>query len=309
MRDMKKRRLLLAVIGALMLFLGDGGVAPASGRAKADPPTLAGTTRITGGSTAAMWVDIPSEVQLRSRYGPNPDIRIKGRGRMVGFVLTQTPVNELDREFLFGGRADFCAEAGCSSNDTFQFMGASSASGDDPANRVVLPKGRYILYLIADGSPVSVTLRLQGLRGSAKLTPTSPVASSVSVPTPETEMVAPEKKAYWFGDSASIEGEAGLLIGGLSVDTTDWIQGAYGSCVQREFHEPAKVAYSLACPGGSEAWNVEGYATNPIDRKLHHTSVWNVEPGGDWGIGLNYVAAADVKQARAIVFHMSYDIP
>jgi hypothetical protein len=256
-----------------------------------------------------MWVDIPADAHFRSRYGPNPDVQIQGRGRMVGFVLTQTPVDELDREFVFGGRADFCPGEACSSSDTFQFMGASSASGADPANSVVLPKGRYLLYLIADGAPVSIRLRLHGLGGGVKLSPSAPVSASISMPTAETEMVAPENKAYWFGDSASIDGDAGLLIGGLSVDTTEWVQGAYGSCVQRDLREPPKVAYSIACPTGSEAWNVEGYATDPMDRHLHHTSVWNVEPGGDWGIGINYVAAATVNHVRAMVFHMSYDVP
>jgi hypothetical protein len=188
-------------------------------------------------------------------------------------------------------------------------MGASSSSGADPANRVVLPAGRYLLYLIADGAPVTITLRLHGLSRTTKVAPSTPVSSSISVPSTETEMVGPERKAYWFGDSATIHGPAGLLIGGLSVDSDEWVQGAYGTCIQRELREPPKLAYSVACPAGSEAWNVEGYATNPMDRELHHTSVWNVEPGGDWGIGMNYVAAADVKTVRALVFHMSYDVP
>ena len=306
---MKGRSIAFALLGSLVVLTAQSGLVPSAGLAKTAPPEVAGVTRIAGDKTSAMWVTIPREVRFQSGYGPNPDIQIRGAGRMVGFVLTQVPTDRFDREFVFGGRAAFCSTPGCESDDTYQFMGATSASGSDPANSVVLPPGRYVLYLLADGAPASVTLRLHGLDGRTQLRPDAPVDAGVSVPTAETEVVAPEKKAYWFGDSATIDSNAGLFLGALSIDTQRWVEGVYGSCLQRELHGLRPVAFSPACPGGTQTRSVEGYPLSPIDRKLHHSSVWNVVPGGSWGLGMNFVGAADVQHVTAMTFHMAYDIP
>lgn len=48
-----------------------------------------------------------------------------------------------------------------------------------PARTITLPAGDYRLYLIADGGPVTIRLRLNGLKGVTAVTPTVPATVDI----------------------------------------------------------------------------------------------------------------------------------
>ncbi|MDQ3952737.1 MAG: hypothetical protein M3279_07230 [Actinomycetota bacterium] len=298
---LKARRRSAPAAALVSVLLLTGAVfPPATSLARTAPAKLAGRTRITGNATSVTWVTIPKPVA----FGTD-DIRIQGAGRIAGFVLTETPVDDLEREFVMAARTSLCETPGCTSNDVYEFVAGPPPGTAD----IMLEPGRYLLYLLADGAPVSVTLRLQGVRGATEVRPSTPVDAGVSVPDAETRTTLAGDRAYWFGDSASIAADAGLFVGVLGLEAKQWVEGVHGSCLQREVHSPPQVAFSPLCPAGGGMRSVEGYPLSPIDRKLYVPSIWNVEPGGDWGLGLHYVAAADVQKVSAMTFHLAYQLP
>lgn len=294
---------LLAAAACLLHLVAPGRASAA----QAEAPSLAGTTRITAATTSAMWVTVPQEARFTWKYGPNPDVTVEGGGRLAAVALMKGDLDDMNRPFVMAGRASFCDTPGCTSDDQFQFV-VGHVPGATDRNWIVLQPGRYLLYLIADGAPASVTLRLHGLSGKSKLTPRTPIDADFGVPRPETEVVGPEKKVYWFGDSGTIDAEGGLVLGLMSIQAKGWIQGSYGSCLQRTLFSPEPVAYSPACPGGTPARTTEGISA-PGDRQIHETSIWNVSPGGEWGLGMNYVAAADVQRVAAVTLWLPYQAP
>lgn len=270
---------------------------------------LAGVTRISGDETTASWVSIPEKVRFKRDLSISaPDVRIDGGGRVAGFVLAKA-AEDLDRDFAMAVRTGFCDTPGCAPEETYEFVSSYSPSGESSHEWVVLTPGRYVLYLLADGAPVSVTLRLRGLSGRTHVRPRTGVDWGVSVPSAQTATVAPERKAYWFGESASLDAGSGLFVGVLSADASEWREGVYGSCLQRELHSPPAIAYSPVCPAGGAARTIEGYPLSPVDRTVRDASVWEVTPGGEWGLGLYYMAAADVRSVDAMTFHLAYQLP
>ncbi|MBI4729533.1 MAG: hypothetical protein HY775_08550 [Acidobacteria bacterium] len=59
-----------------------------------------------------------------------------------------------------------------------------------------LPAGPYRLYVLAEGGPVSITLRLHGIRGSASLRPTKPARFFLHDWKPRVPM-SPYQLAFW----------------------------------------------------------------------------------------------------------------
>lgn len=280
--------------------------APAAA-ARTTPQQLAGTTRIVGDSTTATWVTVPQEASFTWKLGPNPDVTIEGGGRMAGIFITEPDFEDSGRVFALMGRASFCRDRGCTSEDSYQFLTGENPD-EPPMHEFVLPAGRYLLYLIADGAPVSVTLRLHGLTGKTKLVPRSPVDAELHVPTPETEVMGPEKKVYWFGDAGTLDADGGLVAGAMSVETKNWSRGSWGSCLQRDVLEPEPVVYSPACPAGASARTTVG-STVPGDKHIHDTSIWTVAPGGRWGLGMDYIAVAEVQKVAAVTLYLPYQVP
>ena len=302
------RRIAALLLAAFSCVLPAATQAPASAAQSSTPPALSGITRIMGDTTSATWVTVPKEARFSWRYGPNPDVTIQGGGRMAGVVITEADFSDRARRFTMAARASFCDSPGCTSDDTHQFV-VGSMPGATNRDWIVLPPGRYLLYLVTDGAPVSVTLRLHGLSGKSKLLPGTPVDAEFHAPSPETEVVGPEKKAYWFGDSGTLDADAGLIAGALSIQANNWMQGTYGSCLQRDVRSPEPVAFSPACPAGTATRTTEGNPAGSGPRPIHQHSIWTVSPGGDWGLGLNYVAAADVQRAGAVTMYLPYQLP
>src|ERR671915_1857059 len=94
--------------------------APARSLAPARAPALAGRTKVVASATTGMRVTLPRRATIDARSGNNPDISVRGDGRMVGVILTEDTVPEYNRTSLEVVRFGFCEERGCRATDISQ---------------------------------------------------------------------------------------------------------------------------------------------------------------------------------------------
>jgi hypothetical protein len=174
----KTRCLAAALLAVSALTAAPATAAPA-------PLTLGGTVTMTASAPYARAVVLPRDVTV---HWSDWTISTTG-GRYAGFVLRADGRGA--RPLASGLRPGDCATRGCrrpawSGTFTWDFVyGAGAQPGDGP-DAGTLPAGRYHLYLVTDGAPVTVRLRLPGLRGSTSVTGGSPAAVTVQSPAAAT---------------------------------------------------------------------------------------------------------------------------
>jgi len=234
-------------------------IAPAD--ADTDRLELAGVTQVTGSHSAFVPVRIPAPVEISaidifdaappsqpgqpSQPLDNPHIEIDGAGRVFGIVLTQNgperQKEDLDNDgaTLLAVRYGMCSGAGCqpinSGADVVSAFGPGvESSGSFADERITLPGGDYNLYLLADGAPVSVTLRLQSLSGSTSMSPASPAEIHLSEATAqdgqEIEYAATEQHAF--------EG-LGMIVASALVRNPQVSAVTGGHCIVKQTTAPA----------------------------------------------------------------------
>lgn len=180
-----RRILLFAAVAATFAASGAAVPAAASGqagaRAVAGPVVLTGTTVLTGAASTVVPVRLTRPATFRQ---PQVDsnstaVGVQGKGRFVGFALVQDGTDP-DKTVIIAGRVPSRLRPGRTTELTSSAL-SSRHGGVAPV--WTLPKGDYRLYLIADGSPAKVTLRLGGLPGAARtVAPGVRAASTVQRP-------------------------------------------------------------------------------------------------------------------------------
>jgi len=125
-----------------------------------EPVELCGVTEITGSQASVVRVTLTETVTIRSAL----DVDFTGDAPMAGFGIVD---DEWRRAYLGGIFPQIPLFEGLP-----KFF--SLGEHDGVPGSETFPPGDYNLYLLADGSPVTVTLRLAGLPGSVELAPTAP---------------------------------------------------------------------------------------------------------------------------------------
>lgn len=168
---------------AVTALLAAAAAVPASARV----PHLTELTETTVVTTSGSgWVDVvvPVDATLSPRATRNPDVTVSGPGRFVGLWLqrledqfTGAPDQvTVTRQptFLDGLVETFGSTTPASQctpvpNDT---VPVTQDCTSPPAKAILLHEGRYRLRVLADGGPITFTLRLRGLdEGTTTLTP------------------------------------------------------------------------------------------------------------------------------------------
>lgn len=174
MVDLLRRRPRLALLGALVaLALSAAGATAAPGApGPAAPPSLAGSVTLTGSQSGYVTVVVPRMARLGDPLFDQrkQDTAVAGGGRVTGFALVPAHRESDDaRAALVAARFDFLDRQGARKGQPLMLnLGQGfTADGLD----YLVPKGTYRLYLITDGRPATVTLRLRGLSGKASLAP------------------------------------------------------------------------------------------------------------------------------------------
>lgn len=206
-------------------------VAPATSRA-ASPVVLTGDVSLSATTSGSVLVRVPKPVTVSGEGSfddlsvqQNPDISVTGRGRVVGLVLTQAVTadpRKADTATLAFLSYGMCTGRACAPDQPAQ---ATLAYGrkvtHDDDTTIHLPAGTYRLYLVTDGAPVTARLRLHGLSGTSRLTPTDPTSATVVETTPDasgTQFVSGEfqrlPRAGFAAVSELVRSKVGSSISG-----------------------------------------------------------------------------------------------
>ncbi len=159
-----------SILVATLLFpLGPGiaGAAtsechlPQEERSTAEPVELCGTTTISGTEAGVVVVTLRRPVKLDPRIEEGGGIQIDGTGPFAGVALIQDPPSPSSLGFV-------------AARTPAEWNGVTfTPFGEDLVDCGLcgLPAGRYRLYLLATGAPVTATLHLKGASGSTTLAP------------------------------------------------------------------------------------------------------------------------------------------
>jgi hypothetical protein len=157
-------------------------------------PVVAGTTVLSGSRTASMLVRIPKPVHVSMS-----DVRITGRGRVYGVLVEDYPKGTVASLSLVG--FGMCGSPGCAPlvKDDRSGCVCTSDGSSVTLDEGTFPAGTYRVFLLADGAPVTATITWQGLRGTARLAPRTPVRATLLAPPPSQEVPAGSPAVYAAG--------------------------------------------------------------------------------------------------------------
>lgn len=271
-----------------------------SSAARPRAPALEGTNIITGSSTKAMSVRIPSPATVNLGSGRG-GITIQGGGRLAGIVLSRADLDNPGRPVLVALRYSICEAKGCNGASRALFVGDDIVS---PEN-VRLPAGEYILYLVADRRRATVTLPLQGIAGTASLKPNTPVHSAIDTP-PVTIGGEEGAPIYSSGQTVDFRGESSLWATILHMEGDAWVAGKYGHCIYRGDAPPPPVGFAPNCPGGSDAAFVDAIV-QPFAYEKAGGALTLASAGGVWGFGDYYEAVAVTGAPTALAFYLDFE--
>ncbi len=144
------------------------------------------------------------------------------------------------------GRFEQCV-TGCGSTPSvvnYQFPGRAPGAGGPRTH--ILPAGDYRLYLLADGEPTQVTLKLAGLAGETHLEPDFP--APVDLKTPEEQLLAREHNSLYAAGDSYQSGVRGLALSNLFFTMPMNQSYNFGICHYAGPTSPApEVAYGPHC--------------------------------------------------------------
>ena len=142
-------------------------------------PSDANTLTVSATRTGSIPVTLPRVGFEFAATFTSPDVVIVGKGRIIGIALR--PAKPADAMPLFvAAQMQSCYRSGCVGRYREQFVSGSLVDGGP--GRKVVPAGHYILQAFTDGSPVTVTLHLDGLGHDRFVRPTGPAAFTVESP-------------------------------------------------------------------------------------------------------------------------------
>lgn len=223
-------------------------VSVTAGPAAAAPrvPVLRGHTTVTADSTTFTTVRLPRDVEGFEEI----ETTLHGRGRVRGLVLTEVAENFSDAATYVTVAPGYCTTPGCGDEEN-EYGGWSFLL----YRGGVLPAGTYRLFVIADGAPQRVELRIEGLRGRTSITPKNPAL--VDLDSFRHHPISTPDGPVWMGGGFSelggpSRGFALLEMWGYS-DVPAPRPYTWGTCVYWEREHPAPDrAFAPTCPGSEQ---------------------------------------------------------
>ena len=223
------------------------------------PRSAAGTTIVQADHSGTVDMTLRDDVRIAVAATNNPDVGISGAGRVLAMLLyrldgngdavlaLRLPAAAGNRTFSFVTSTDPASRPKCTGYPTDMLAVYSDCPAGPPIVR--LHEGVYRLAVLTDGSPVTVTLRLHGLRGERVFHPTT------SQPSAEGDLTS---LANPTGSLARGMGRVSPTALGLMFTVAvgkwaakpDWF-GSYGC--QYAAGDPLGDQMLPDCPGGSGA--------------------------------------------------------
>lgn len=299
---MKRQPRTSGAVVAVMLVAATTGFLTISSQTDvraAAPISLAKRSVLSGDKTAALKIRIPrtTTIDLRAKTS---GVRIEGAGRLYGFVLTGANVADSARPTLVALDTKMCSD----NDDCVKRSVRTFSRGDTSGPVAKLPRGNYILYLIADGEPVTVRISAKGLKGSAAFRPRLPVHSEIDDPTAHIQEVT--NTVYSNGRSVDFRGESAMWMTLLRMSGDAWVAGAYGHCIYRGDPPPPPGGFAPGCPSGGGA-AIADVVVQPVQYEKYGGSLTFATPGGRWAFGDYYVSAAKASPPKTLSFFLDFE--
>lgn len=286
-----RRALAVAVIVTVA-----GGVFPAGGAvgAPARHPELAGTTRISGETTASTIVTLSRPVVVE-RDALDESVRVSGTGPLAGAILRQDARRPAE---LMALSIDPCSAPPC--NQRRGAWNDVSAPGSHGRKQVVLPAGRYFLYFIAEGGAAQVTLRLDGLGGATSLRPTRHAGADFD----ELDELGggPAGPAYRAAGAFELA-RSGLRLTAVELDVAPHLVGRYYSCLRPAVAPTPSQLRALTCAGMSSWLIITPQAKDARVRLVSLTTLGK----GAYEDAIGFDTAAVAEGMSSFGFSLSYD--
>lgn len=265
-----------------------------------DDERLAGVTQVVSSTSGYADLVLPraARIELSER-----GVRFEGSGRLLGLQLELTGDRAGRWGYLQAYRLpDFAggeqvtwgstAPAECESTPSESLPLYTDCSGAAPARVAELPAGHYRLTLLTDDRPVRVTLRLEGLAGSATVQPTTRLAS-VQQDLPVRERVG--DTAVTFGASADLGAPVETLLVARA-GSTGPLRSA-SACVRPD-DGSAPAAFGPHCPGGTAG--SFSYSVGPTGGGWAFATSSSDEPAGPVGLGGSFADSGRVAFEQAL---------
>ncbi|HEV2813365.1 MAG TPA: hypothetical protein VGW10_08945 [Solirubrobacteraceae bacterium] len=230
-------------------------MAPAA--AAQEPVTAAGTTVIEGSQPSMTRIVLPKDVTLRTGEANGrwhgQAFLATGDGRHLGFVLRPAGAPSDDLRAVAGHLVNGCFTAGCAPLVADQWITVSGL-GEPPDGTYTLPAGTYDLYLLTDGKPARIELKLGGLDGTTTVSPSKAVSATTVSPastTPPGAGAGPV--AYGGGAGLPIGEPGGYLFSATQLVGQGPGSGSIGVCIYLD-GPPADGNYHT-CRGADSPYN------------------------------------------------------
>jgi hypothetical protein len=250
---------LLRPLLAVAALVAAAAAVPADARV-ARPIELTSTTIVTTAHSGYLDVVVPVDARLSARVDNNPDVDIDGTGRYVGVWLQRIQATYTGQEdgltstrlpnFLGAKRQTWGSYV-----PTGQCVGTPAVmplhydcTGLPAPQTILLHEGPYRLTVLADDSPLTITLTLHGLDdGVTRLTPAHQLAS-MQRPLPQRDGV--DNKLITYGATAPMRGSvAGWVMASVKSPVGATMRGE-SVCARTDAGDPPALAYGPHCPDG-----------------------------------------------------------
>lgn len=307
---MRSSRRLAAVFAGCVLAAALAAPGGARDGVRVRPPALRGINVLTSDVTGGVEVRLPKPAGITAAvWGPrnwvSRDVAISSDADLGGLVLVEKGVASREATRLVALQGDWCTD-GCRRPDRYYIDHSTGTRSDEAREMEVLPAGDYYLYVVAEGAPTSVTIRLRGLTGRLSLDLEQGATTTFEQEPVGTEVRAPLGfSTYWSGRSVGIHGESGFLLSVLRVKGGPWVRGRSGGCLYRDEPPPSPVAFAPRCPGGADTAVESGIVRTEFDSVGWYMAF--VRPRGVWSFGHYYYALATVEDRRHVTFSMDVD--
>ena len=174
---------------------------------------------------------------------------IEGGGRLAGFLLIEAPERKdyANRRMFFAFRPPTCWERGCDGR-TGQIGSIGVGKSPDGWR---LPAGNWRLYLIADGAPVRLKLRLTGLSGRARFYPEGRSRAAGIDAVPVQHDPGGTGNVYSAGSEGPVRaGSEGFGVLVMSTTGAAKAASSWGECVYQEEVPAGPLTWMPGCPTG-----------------------------------------------------------
>lgn len=227
------RRCLVLITAGCLWTAAAAAAAPVTGTGRGGKPlSLGRTTSIFARDPGKTTISLDEQWKIRytARF---KDIGLIGGGRLTGLLMIEQVRRNPTTLYLIRIRS--CRERGCDA-------GRSSTSLFGRWKReLVLPKGRYSVYLISDGAPLQANLYRRSGQGRVVVTSLDPVPQQRLLRNPESF-----PGFYSSGHSFNLP-DGGLGITATWPRSTQSSGGLSGTCLYRGHLGPSPFPYLPGC--------------------------------------------------------------